>query len=187
MSLPRLLTLCPDGLLGIEPVPELSALRDRHWSFADVEVAPEATCILEGVQGDALEISATFAPDVQVGGVVVRRSPDAKEHTEIRYDRLAHGLMLRRSEASTDPQAQGGAYGGRSLAAPAPDEPLTLRVFVDRSIVEVYVNGRTALTARIYLTREDSLGVGLIARGGRARAASVDVWTLTPHSAETPA
>lgn len=31
----------------------------------------------------------------------------------------------------------------------APDEPLKLRVFIDRCIVEVFVNGRQCLTARV--------------------------------------
>jgi beta-fructofuranosidase len=45
------------------------------------------------------------------------------------------------------------------------DETLKLRVFLDRSVVEVFVNGRQALAARVYPSRDDSIGVSLLSRG----------------------
>ena len=48
-----------------------------------------------------------------------------------------------------------------------------------RSPVEVFANdGRVVLTARVYPTREDSLGVGLFAAGGEATLARLDAWRL---------
>ena len=47
------------------------------------------------------------------------------------------------------------------------------------SSVEVFANdGRVVLTARVYPTREDSLGVGLFAAGGEATLARLDTWRL---------
>ena len=43
----------------------------------------------------------------------------------------------------------------------AAGEPLSLRIFLDASIIEVYANRRVCLTTRIYPTREDSIGVRL--------------------------
>jgi beta-fructofuranosidase len=37
-----------------------------------------------------------------------------------------------------------------------------LRIFVDRSILEVFANDRVSITTRIYPTRRDSLGVALL-------------------------
>jgi beta-fructofuranosidase len=53
-----------------------------------------------------------------------------------------------------------------------------LHVFLDRSIVEVYANERACLTARIYPSRTDSLGVNLFSRDGSARVRALDVWEL---------
>ena len=47
-------------------------------------------------------------------------------------------------------------------------EPLRLRVFIDRSIIEVFANGRQCLTLRAYPTRQDSTGVSVFARGSEA-------------------
>ena len=60
----------------------------------------------------------------------------------------------------------------------AQDEPLRLRVFVDRSIVEVFANDRQCLTLRVYPQRDDSAGVSVFARGSGARLASLDVWRM---------
>ena len=46
-----------------------------------------------------------------------------------------------------------------------PDEPLKLRVFIDRSVVEVFVNGKQCLALRVYPGREDSIGVSLRSQG----------------------
>ncbi|MHC4645691.1 MAG: GH32 C-terminal domain-containing protein [Planctomycetota bacterium] len=40
----------------------------------------------------------------------------------------------------------------------APNELLKLHVFLDRSIMEVFVNGRQCITQRLYPTRDDSDG-----------------------------
>jgi beta-fructofuranosidase len=59
-------------------------------------------------------------------------------------------------------------------------EPLKLRVFVDRSVVEVYANDRQAICRRVYPGRNDSLGVCLFTRGAGAKFASVKAWDISP-------
>ena len=57
-------------------------------------------------------------------------------------------------------------------------ERLRLRVFVDRSVVEVYANGRQCVTQRVYPTREDSVGVRVFAEGGKATARGIKGWGM---------
>src|SRR5690606_15393628 len=45
------------------------------------------------------------------------------------------------------------------------NETLKLRVFIDKSVVEVFVNGKQALAVRVYPTRDDSTGISLRAQG----------------------
>lgn len=60
----------------------------------------------------------------------------------------------------------------------ANDEPLRLRVFVDRSVVEVYINGRQCVAVRVYPGRPDSTGVSLQARGRDAVLRSIHFWSM---------
>ena len=59
-----------------------------------------------------------------------------------------------------------------------PDEALHLRIFIDRSIIEVFANDKQCLTLRVYPEREDSAGVTLFARGGAAQLRSLKVWQM---------
>ena len=129
------------------------------------------------VQGDCLEIIAAFEPgDATSCGVMVRCSPGGEERTLIVYDRVAKRLTIDRDQSSLDPAAYRGVHGDSfDLGL---DERLTLHIFLDRSIVEVYANERACLTARIYPSRADSLGVSLFSRDGRARVRALDAWEL---------
>jgi beta-fructofuranosidase len=51
-------------------------------------------------------------------------------------------------------------------------------VFVDHSVVEVFVNGKQYAALRVYPGREDSLGVSLRTRGKDAKLTSLDAWTM---------
>ena len=56
--------------------------------------------------------------------------------------------------------------------------PVKLRVFVDRSIVEVFVNDRQCAAVRVYPRLKDSGGVSLRAIGGNAKLISLDAWQM---------
>ena len=59
-----------------------------------------------------------------------------------------------------------------------PGEPLRLRVFVDRSVVEVFANDRQCVAARVYPGRDDSVGVSVRAQGRGARLKALHAWPL---------
>ena len=178
MSLPRVLSLSDAGMLEIEPVPELAVLRRNHRRFTNLRIHPDISIPLEGVDGDCLEILATFEPgDTEVLGIKVCCSPDEDEQTVIFYSPKDKYLALdpERSSLNPDVVSHGVQRGPLELAA---GESLTLRIFVDRSVVEVFANNRQCLTKRIYPARRDSQGVQLFARGGSAKLKSMDVWDM---------
>ncbi len=58
------------------------------------------------------------------------------------------------------------------------DENIELRIFIDKSVVEVYVNNRQYLAARVYPGLQESQGVSLKAQGGSSKVISVDAWEM---------
>ena len=68
----------------------------------------------------------------------------------------------------------GGVQGGAFTLA---GEALRLRLFLDGSLVEAYVNERNSLTSRIYPTRADADGLALLAQAGD-RIVSLRVWAM---------
>ena len=59
-------------------------------------------------------------------------------------------------------------------------EPLELRIFLDRSVLEVFANRRQCVTHRTYPARGDSLGIRLFTRGAQVKVQSVDIWDMEP-------
>jgi beta-fructofuranosidase len=55
---------------------------------------------------------------------------------------------------------------------------LELHVFVDHSVVEVFVDDREAFSTRVFPTLESSTAIDLFAEGGVATAEQVDVWQM---------
>jgi beta-fructofuranosidase len=175
-SLPRRLTLRPDGQLGMEPIPALQRLRGPHRHWEDLAIVPDSLTRLDA-GSDSLEISA----EIDAGGarevaLHVRRSPNGEEETRVLFDRASGRLLIDRERASRDPETSRELHG-EPFTLP-PGEPLAVRVFLDRSVIEVYANGRACLTTRIYPSRADSLGLALSARGGPATARAVDLWQI---------
>ena len=178
MSLPRLLSLSDAGTLEIAPAPELAILRRNHRRLTNLPISSDIPIPLEGVHGDCLEILATFERgDAAALGIKVCCSIDEDEQTFIFYDQRDKSLALDadRSSVNSDVVNRGVQRGPLELAA---SEPLTLHIFVDRSVVEVFANNRQCLTKRIYPARRDSRGVQLFAQGGSAKLKSVDVWDM---------
>ena len=65
-----------------------------------------------------------------------------------------------------------------------PGETLKLRVFVDKSVVEVFANGQQCVAARVYPDRADSVGVSLRAQGQSAELVSLDAYQMQDIYAE---
>jgi beta-fructofuranosidase len=82
-------------------------------------------------------------------------------------------------------------FGGDNPAVPVqeaplalpPGEPLRLRVFLDRSIIEVFANGRQCLTQHVYPTRADSLGIAFASEGAATTVRRVRAWPMAAANA----
>jgi beta-fructofuranosidase len=163
----------------MRPVKELEMLRGQERTWAGVNLADGAANRLEGVRGDSCELEVEIDPGASTRcGLKVRASPDGAEQTLLGYEPTAKQLLF-------DATRSGGA--GRKVVERAPfelqpGEPLTLRVFVDKSVVEVYANDRQAIGRRVYPARPDSLGVFLFSEGNGAVCRKVRAWDMAPSN-----
>ena len=89
--------------------------------------------------------------------------------------RVVHVIDEPQATLKQHPQGMGVKFDALS---PATTEKL--RVFVDKSVVEIFANDRQAIGRRVYPTRSDSLGLNLFANGGGARFESVKAWDMMP-------
>ena len=172
LTLPRVLSLGPDGKLRQQPAPELEALRDQPLAALKDRVMPDGkTNATPGIQGVSIELDIEIdlaqAKEVEVA---LRRSADGKAGVPISYDVAAKTLKV----------------GERSLPFElTQDDPtLRLRVFLDRSVTEVYVNDRECVTVTAIIPTSAD-GLALTAKGGEARLKSLDAWPIHTIWADT--
>ena len=177
MSLPRLLSLRPDGSLGVEPVPELEILRGEASRIGPVDLPTGQLLPLPSLAGDSIEVAIELeVGDAAEVAVMVRTSPGREEETVIRYNRIGRQLLVDSARSSLDTPSDREA---RAAVLPlGAGETLRLHIFVDRSVIEVFANDVVAIADRVYPTRADSTGVSLVARGEQARLRSATGWTL---------
>jgi len=190
MSLPRRLRLIGPDELAIEPAAELDSLRYARTHEGPMRLPANQEIVLDDrIGGKSFELSARIDP--KVFELNVLRSPGGEEVTRISFfkergfrirdPKLGAPIMslvsLDTSHSSILPDVRFRAPETAPLQF-ADGEMLNLEVYVDRSIVEVFVNGRQCVAARVYPGREDSTGVSVVARGQDATIESLDAWKL---------
>ena len=162
LSLPRILSLDEEQNLIQAPAPELEKLRGKHVEIKDVFVSSEDKK-LDTVSGDTMEIVAEFAvADAEAFGLKVRQSEDGRSAITMRY---ARGSL---NVAGTEVP----------LALAPLSKTLTLHVFVDKSVLEVFINdGETSVT-RVEYPGEEDLGVSVFAEDGGVTLTSLEAWEM---------
>jgi beta-fructofuranosidase len=180
MSLPRVLSLGDDGRLRMDPPEEIEKLRYNSKRKSNVSVGTDCELLMDGIGGNSVELSIEMSTkDARQFGVRVCRSANGEEQTSVYYDAVERKLKVDTTKSSLAASAK------NIEAAPfelMPGETLKLRVFVDKSVVEVFANGRQAVMRRIYPSREDSVGVAVFSNGGPASLANLNAWDLMPSN-----
>ncbi len=180
MSLPRVLSLGADGQLRMDVPEEIEALRYGVVKKEDLTVASDSSLVLDGMSGNSLELAIEMeSADAAQFGVKVCASPNGEEETLVFYDAAEKRLKVDTRKSGPEGTPKGVEAGPFALKD---GEPLKLRVFVDKSVVEVFANSRQAVMRRVYPARPDSLAVSLFAKGGNVNVHSVTAWKIAPSN-----
>jgi len=149
-SLPRELSLPADGVLRIKPLRELEKLRYDEKSEGDIIVKSNSSHILKDISGDAVELSVAIKP------------ASAKEYgVSVFCDKNGKGFPV-----TIKPERRILSMG--DIKPPfklKKGENLNLRIFLDKSMVEVFVNDRQAA---VYMQQheKENVGISLFSKGG---------------------
>lgn len=201
MSLPRRLTLSSKDEIKIEPAGDIGLLRYHKKHIESLKLPANKEIILKNIKGNAMELVAEF--DMKKSKMVeinVLRSPEKEEFTKISFMK-DKGFEKGREYNSNTKEAQiykkaryslislettySSTLSEVSFRAPetAPvflnqEENLKLRIFIDKSVVEVFVNGRQCVAARAYPGRDDSIGISLRSLGADCELVSLDAYQM---------
>ena len=160
-SLPRELSLPEDGVLRIKPLRELKKLRYDEKNESDIIVRSGGSHMLKGIFGDTVELNVTI------------KSAGAKEYgVSVFCDKDGKGFPV-----TIKPESKVMAMG--EIKPPfelKKGEDLNLRIFLDKGMVEVFVNERQGA---VYMQQHDKehVGISLFSKGGDITA-EVKGWKM---------
>lgn len=182
LTIPREVTLVQtnDGLrLAQSPVKELESLRSGLYSAANKNVSPSSANLLKGIVSGAYEIEAALeipaGSSVSEFGFNVREGVDEKTvigykpgDSTVYVDRSHSGATDFSSLFSTRHETKVSAENG----------VIHLRILVDESSVEVFVDGGKAVFSEVIFPDPASRAMSFYTKGGNVRVVSLKVHKL---------
>jgi len=162
-SLPRELELPADGVLRIRPLKELESLRYDEKQEKGITVKGDAAYGLKEISGNTLELEVTFkSPTAKEVGLDVLCDKEGNNGVRIAYVSDSKILQVGKVNAPFELK---------------PGEALTLRVFIDKNLVEVFANDRQAAVAASKHVPEN-LGISLFSKGGDSAVTQLRSWKM---------
>ena len=135
----------PEGIRLVHtPVRELESLRQQPVTLVPTTITPNSTALLDlGYSYDVLVEFDSSTATAREFGIDVRVG-EGGEYTRVGYDTTRGVAYIDRRRSGLNPHPQ---FAGRHEAPASPlGGRIHFRVLVDRSSIEVFVNGREQLT-----------------------------------------
>ena len=197
MSMPRVLTLSADKRsLNIKPPKEIEQLRYGAMEEQPFIVNAGESTRLKSIEGKTIEMEFVIDPlQAKQFGIKVFCSKDGKEQTPILIDLMHKKIQIDLKKSGLEiPEYNEFAM---SFASPDPDhnpkieaqeapfelkkgEKAHVRVFLDKSTLEVFVNGRQCITQMVYPTLADATNIEVFSNDSPIRVAFAKAWKLFP-------
>jgi beta-fructofuranosidase len=166
MTLPREVLLEGERL-RFQPVEEMTAYRTNGYEAKDILLNGELEL---PVKGDSYELQAVFAVQ-EAAELGMKLRVGGEEETVLAYQAADRMFRLNRDRSGIGPK------GERRTRVELQEGRLFVRVFVDKSSVEVFLqDGEKVLTARIY-PGLSSVGIKLFS-AGECRVEALNKWDL---------
>ncbi|MDE6868042.1 MAG: GH32 C-terminal domain-containing protein [Clostridia bacterium] len=188
-AIPLELRLSDDGREVIrEPIKELQSVRQETlYSYSgEGKTADAINSEISSIRGDLLEIRATFTleptADIYSGGISVRYNPTVDSQTE-RTDIFFsnEGVYISRNKSSSlDYVAKNPSRTWNNTS-----REFSVIILLDRSMLEMYVNGVMSFTTRIYPKYGDSDYLRVFDNSSGIRFTSFDVYRMGSAYSET--
>ena len=177
-SFPREWSLDNNGNLIQRPYSGLENLRSKV-AYTESNFTLDGVKSLNPVEGRQLELLAKFEVGNATfgfeflknsrGGAILSYNPN---NGELKLD-LTGVIRI-----SNDRGVYDGIYSCILPERPAVGSEMTLNVFVDGSIVDIFVNNKWATSIRVFANAADSSGVEVFSEGGSVKINELGAWVL---------
>ncbi|MDB5019327.1 MAG: hypothetical protein JWQ28_454 [Pedobacter sp.] len=175
-SIPRTWNLS-DGQLNQSPHSAVRALREANPNVLDTIIPNQASIKLYS-DHQQYEVLALITPNkAKQFGFILHKNPDSSEYTKIYYDSDTKEVVVDQRHSST--KAGIPLQIKRDACVLDTTKPVKFNVFVDGSVVEVFINDRYAFTTRIFPSKRESNHAEIFAMGDSIQV-KAETWTIKP-------
>lgn len=176
-SLPREISLDSKGNLIQKPFSGLAAMRsETSFKMTDFNLSAEKD--LDPVKGRSLELSAKFV--VGNGDFGFSFLGNGEQKVTLVYS--PNTGMLSLDMSGINRIVNDGVFGGvYNYALPTPvavGEEMTLKVFVDHSIIDIFVNDTYAASVRVFPRDVDAVKATAFVKKGSVKMTSLEAYVL---------
>jgi beta-fructofuranosidase len=165
LTLPRILSLQSNGMLNQVPAPELKALRGQSFINRNITIKQDVEYSLQTVPDGNLELVIEFELHSADSLTIRVDSIDGQNNGfSIFYDRSNQQIIVGARKASfklLDKESQ-----------------LTLHIFLDKTVYEIYANYRVCFTGRFNSIGNENYSISLTTKGGDIQVQTLDIWKL---------
>jgi beta-fructofuranosidase len=162
LALPRVVTIGPDRRPRQNPVVELKQLRGRALTFPPQAIRKWATIVATAADA-SLEIDTSLRVNAgESVALYIRASNSSDPSLAITYD----GATLTMGETAASLTLE-------------PNEPLRLRLFIDRSVSELYVNDGRLVITLVQPMPLSLIDVEIDPQGREVELLSFTAWEMT--------
>jgi len=188
-SLPRNWYIMNDGkTLGQRPSPNIDALQipSSHQTFSNLSVNGTSPLSAAGKSTEVLINIDQNNTGTQYG-INLRISADRSEITKIYYDTNTKQIYVDKTHSSSSTQNE---TGNLALLSGSYDEvafgkPRKMQIYIDNSVIEVFINDAAVFSTRVYPLQANATGMELFSNGTTIFT-SVDVWQMQQQNIVVP-
>lgn len=180
-SLPREWSLAEDGSLIQKPLEGLKGMRSETM-YSQLNFDLSSAIDLSPVAGRAVEICGNFEVGASTFGFNVFKS--ATGEGKIYYNPSSGEIIADFSGLNrlvNDNNVYNGIYSCPLPVRPAEGESLKINIFLDHSIVDIFVNDRYATSIRVFPTDADANGIEAYS-DSTTRVTDLKAWVLDSHN-----
>lgn len=181
MAIPRALTLesSADGTVRLtqNPVKEIENYHNKIL-FSKASLAVNNILPLDDVNDDALDISFNLKTgDASQAGIKVLQH--GEEATTIYFDKASNSIYLDRTKSGNTSFSKRFA-SIEKVPLPVGTKEISLRILVDKSLIEVFINGGMhTLTNQVFPTQRGG-EVSLFSNGGTSTFSNLSLFSMKP-------
>ncbi len=175
-SIPRQVRLLEDSTLGQIPHPNLCRLRSDELVVDHLVLENGKRNNLLDFSGNQIEMEFDIKADSNSSFVIqVLKHEDEKEYTTLTFDYALNKIILDRRQSSLSNTLKNTRIGDFVFD---PNDTLNIRIFIDHSTLEVFVQNLTVFSARVYPSRPESNLVDVVAVNGNVEVISGRKWEM---------